>query len=132
MLLNIFSTLYNELIGFFEIDSLVALIKSGDYNSLKTFEGIKSVLLPVIPLLLIFELLRAAFYKRFRVIDYKVQFFTHVFNRFIAQFLSIAVTTYCIGLFEKYAIIKTTFTWYWFIYAYIVWELAHFVYHFLA
>src|SRR5690242_4175652 len=35
-------------------------------------------------------------------------------------------------LFEKYAIFKTTFTWYWFIYGYIIREFSHFIYHFLA
>jgi sterol desaturase/sphingolipid hydroxylase (fatty acid hydroxylase superfamily) len=39
---------------------------------------------------------------------------------------------FCIGIFEKFAIIKTTFTWYWLIYGYIIWELSHFVYHYLA
>jgi sterol desaturase/sphingolipid hydroxylase (fatty acid hydroxylase superfamily) len=131
-MLNIFTTLYNEFINFFEITPVVDMYKSGDYSSLQTIKGIENVLSPIIPLLLIFEIIRAAFYKRFRVLDYKVQFFTYVFNRFVAQFLSIAVTVFCIGLFEKYAIIKTTFTWYWFIYGYVIWEFSHFIYHYFA
>jgi sterol desaturase/sphingolipid hydroxylase (fatty acid hydroxylase superfamily) len=39
---------------------------------------------------------------------------------------------FCIGLFEKHAIFKTSFTWYWLIYGYIVWEFGHFIYHYLA
>jgi sterol desaturase/sphingolipid hydroxylase (fatty acid hydroxylase superfamily) len=130
--LNIFTSAYNELIAFLEIGPLIDLVKSGNYSSLSTFEGIKSVLLPVIPFLLLIEIIRTAFYKKFRVIHYKVQFFAYVFNRFVGQFLALAVTAYCIGLFGKYGIIKTTFTWYWFVYGYIAWELSHFVYHYLA
>lgn len=131
-LLNVFTSLYNEVVGFLGINPLIEMYKTGDYSRLHTLQGIEGAIGPVIPLLLIIEIVRAAFYKRFKVIDYKVQFFTYVFNRFIGQFLAIAATAFCIGLFEKYAIIKTSFTWYWLIYGYIVWELAHFVYHFLA
>ena len=38
----------------------------------------------------------------------------------------------CIGALQPFAIIKTSMTWYWFIYGYIIWEFAHFIYHFLA
>jgi len=131
-LLNIFTTLYNEVTGFLGIGPLIDMYKTGDYSSLHTLQGIENAISPVIPFLLIIEIVRAAFYKRFKVIDYKVQFFTYVFNRFVGQFLAIAATAFCIGLFEKYGIIKTTFTWYWLIYGYIAWELSHFVYHFLA
>jgi sterol desaturase/sphingolipid hydroxylase (fatty acid hydroxylase superfamily) len=131
-MLNIFTTLYNELIGFLGIGPLIDMYKSGDYSSLHSLQGIENAIGPVIPFLLIIEIIRAAFYKKFKVIDYKVQFFTYVFNRFVGQFLSIAATAFCIGLFEKYSIIKTTFTWYWLIYGYIAWELSHFVYHYLA
>jgi sterol desaturase/sphingolipid hydroxylase (fatty acid hydroxylase superfamily) len=49
-----------------------------------------------------------------------------------SRFISIAAIVFCIGLFEKHAIFKTTFTWYWLIYGYVVWELGHFFYHYLA
>lgn len=131
-LLNIFSILYDELIGFFGIGSLIKMYKTGNYNSLHTLQGIESAIGPVIPFLLIIEIIRAAFYKRFRVLDYKVQFFTYVFNSFTGRFISIAAVAFCIGLFEKYAIVKTTFTLYWLLYGYVIWELSHFVYHYFA
>jgi len=131
-LINIFSILYDQLIGFLGIGSLLKMYQSGDYSSLHTLQGIEGAIGPFIPLLLIIEIVRAAFYKRFQVIDYKVQFFTYVFNSFVGRFISIAAVAFCIGLFEKYAIIKTTFNWYWLIYGYVVWELSHFVYHYLA
>jgi sterol desaturase/sphingolipid hydroxylase (fatty acid hydroxylase superfamily) len=131
-LLNIFSILYDQLTRFFGIGPLIEMYKSGDYSSLHTLQGIQHVIGPVMPLLLVIEIIRAAFYKRFRVVHYKVQFFTYVFNAFIGRFISIAAVAFCIGLFEKYSIIKTSFTWYWLIYGYVAWELSHFVYHYLA
>ena len=131
-ILHFFSILYDGLIGFLGIGPLISMYKSGDFSSLKTLQGIQQAIGPVIPFLLIIEIIRALLYKKFKVINYKVQFFTYVFNSFIGRFISIAAVAFCIGLLEKYAIIKTTFTWYWLIYGYVAWELSHFVYHYLA
>ncbi|HEX4373967.1 MAG TPA: sterol desaturase family protein [Puia sp.] len=130
--MNIFQTLYNELTGFFGIDSIIKLVKTGNYNSLLTLDGILGAIGPLIPLLLVIELFRAIFFKKFRFAEYKIPFLIYIFNRVGSLFISIAAIAFCIGLFEKHAIIKTTFTWYWLIYGYIVWELGHFFYHFLA
>jgi len=129
---NIFTSLYNQFTGFFGLGPLIEMYKKDDWSSLATLDGIEHAIGPVIPLLLVLEIIRAAFYKKFKVIDYKVQFFTYVFNQFAGQFIAIAATAFCIAHLEKYGIIKTSFTWYWLIYGYIAWELSHFVYHFLA
>ena len=130
--MNFFETLYNEVIGFFGIGSLVNMFKSGDYSQLLTLKGIIGAISPFMPLLLIIEITRSVAYKKFKVEDYKVPFFIYVFNRFVSRFISIAAVAFCIGLFEKYAIFKTSFTWYWLIYGYIIWEFSHFIYHYLA
>jgi len=124
--------LYEELISFLGIGSLIDMIKSGNYSSLLTMDGILSAIGPLIPFLLIIEILRAVFYKKFKVDDYRVPFFIFVFNRFVSRFISIAAVAFIIGLFEKHALFKTGFTWYWLIYGYIVWEFGHFIYHYLA
>jgi sterol desaturase/sphingolipid hydroxylase (fatty acid hydroxylase superfamily) len=130
--MEFFQILYNELISFFGIGPWLQMFTSGDYSSLNTLNGITSALSPLIPFILIIEIIRALIYKRFRGADYKVIFIIYVFNSFIGRFISIAAVAFCIGLFEKYALLKTSFTWYWLIYGYIVWELAHFVYHYLG
>lgn len=130
--MNFLETLYNEVIGFFGIGPLLDMFKSGDYSQLLTLKGIIGAVSPLIPLLLIIEITRSVAYKKFKVEDYKVPFLIYVFNRFVSRFISIAAVAFCIGLFEKYALFKTTFTWYWLIYGYIVWEFSHFIYHFLA
>lgn len=130
--MEFFKILYDEVISFFGIGQLIETFKTGDYSGFLTLNGILSVISPVMPLLLLIEITRAAVYKKFRIEDYKVPFLIFVFNRFISRFLSIAAVAFCIGLFEKYAPIKTRFTWYWLIYGYVIWELAHFVYHYLG
>ncbi|MFT3701898.1 MAG: sterol desaturase family protein [Agriterribacter sp.] len=130
--MNFLEVLYHEIVDFLGIDSLLQMYKTGDYSQLLTLKGILGAISPFIPLLLIIEIIRSVAYKRFKVEDYKVPFFIYLFNRFVSRFLSIAATAFCIGVFEKYAVFKTTFTWYWLIYGYIVWEFSHFIYHFLA
>ncbi len=130
--MDILKTLYDEFTGFFGISAIIDMVKSGDYSSLRTLDGIENVIGPIIPLLLVIEFIRAAIDKKSHVGGYKIPFLIYVFNRFGSRFISIAAIAFCIGLFEKHAIIKTTFTWYWLIYGYIVWELGHFFYHYFA
>ncbi|MFL5788449.1 MAG: sterol desaturase family protein [Flavisolibacter sp.] len=125
-------SVFKWLIDFFGIDHLIKLINSGNYKALLTGDGIISIIQPLFPVLLVLELLKAIIFRKFKAIDYKIPFFSYVLNAFIGRFISIAVVVFCIYLFQKYALIKTTFTWYWFIYGYVVWEFGHFIYHYLA
>lgn len=131
-LLNIFQTLYDEVISFLGIDRIIEISKTGNYSSLLTLDGIFSVISPLIPLLLLIEVARAFFYKKFKIEDYKVPFLIFVVNRFVSRFISIAAVAFCIGLLQPHAILKSSVTWYWLIYGYIIWEFAHFIYHYLA
>lgn len=117
---------------FFGVGDLLNIVHSGDYRALLTYKGMLSIARPLFPLLLFVELLKALLFRKFKAIDYKIPFFSYVLNAFIGRFISIALVVFCIGFFEKYAIFKTTFTWYWFIYGYIVWEFGHYIYHYLG
>lgn len=130
--MNFLKMLYDEVVGFLGISHWLEMFRSGDYTSLLTLDGILAAIGPLIPFLLLIEIIRALVYKRFRIEDYKMPFFIFVFNRFISRFISIGMVGFCIGLFEKHGIITTGFTWYWLIYGYIVWEFSHFIYHFLG
>src|SRR5689334_14570894 len=130
--MNFLNPVINWLIGFFGVDGLIKIIKSGDYHAFFTKDGITSIVAPLFPILLILELFKAIIFKKFKAIDYKIPFFSYVLNAFIGRFISIAMVVFCIAIFQKYALIKTNFTWYWFIYGYIVWEFGHFIYHYLA
>ncbi|WP_243641726.1 sterol desaturase family protein [Maribacter algicola] len=130
--MEVLDTLYNEIIGFLGISQAWEIIKTGDYSSFRTFEGIQSLIFPIIPLLVLLEFILGLVYKKPQTKVYKVNFLIYVFNRFVGRFIAIAMVTLCIGWFEPYALINTGPTWYWFIYAYIVWEFGHFIYHFLG
>lgn len=131
-MMQLLETLYREIVGFFSFGGLVKIIQSGDYRALLTEDGIKTALAPLIPVLLVVEILRSVVYRKFTFVQYRVSFFTYVFNRFVSRFISIGMVAFCIAVFEPYALFKSEFTWYWFIYGYVVWELAHFVYHYLG
>lgn len=124
--------LYQEMLGFFSFGGLIEIIESKQYDALLTQDGIGKALGPLIPLLLVIEIIRAFFYRRLSFVQYKISFFTYVFNRFISRFISIGMVGVCIALVEPYRLFQTTFTWYWFVYGYIVWEFAHFIYHYLG
>jgi sterol desaturase/sphingolipid hydroxylase (fatty acid hydroxylase superfamily) len=130
--LNSILDFFKGFFGWGSWNSLMNIIKSGDYSKLLTYDGFRAMLFPILPFLLSLEIIRAAFYKRFKVIHYKIPFFSFVLNSVIGRYISIGMVFLCIGLFEKHAFFKTTFTWYWFIYGYIVWEFGHFLYHYFG
>jgi sterol desaturase/sphingolipid hydroxylase (fatty acid hydroxylase superfamily) len=130
--MEIFQAISDWLIGFFGVKDFLKILNSGNYKTFLTSDGFFSIIRPLFPLVLVLEILGALLYKKFKVLDYKISFFSFVFNAVIGKFISIAAVVFCIGLFEKYAIVKTSFTWYWFIYGYIVWEFGHFIYHYLG
>lgn len=131
-MVEIFETLYQEVIAFLGIEQAWNIFKSGDFDSLRTYEGIVALIIPIIPLLIILEFILGLVYKKPQTKVYRVNFLIYVFNRFTGRFIAIAMVAFCIGLFQEYALFQTQPTWYWFIYAYVVWEFGHFIYHYLG
>ncbi|MCJ7465994.1 MAG: sterol desaturase family protein [Maribacter sp.] len=125
-------SLYNEIIGFLGISQAFDILKTGNYSAFRTYDGIVALLYPIIPLLLILELILGLIYKKPHAKVYKVNFLIYIFNRFIGRFISIAMVTYIIGLLQPHAPFQSSLTWYWFIYGYVIWEFGHFLYHFWA
>src|SRR3954471_13384729 len=100
--MGLFHTLYNELIGFMGLRSLIEMYHTGNYKALLTLNGILGAISPALPFLLVIEIIRAITYKRFKIEDYRMPFIIFVINRTIGRFLSIAAIAFCIGIFEKY------------------------------
>jgi len=130
--MQLLETLFNEIIGFLGVKSFFSILNTQDYSQFLTYKGVVAIISPIMPLLLLLEFGVGLFYKKAQTKVYQVIFIIYVFNRFIGRFISIAMVTICIGLFQKYAPFQTQMTWYWFIYGYVVWEFGHFIYHFLA
>jgi sterol desaturase/sphingolipid hydroxylase (fatty acid hydroxylase superfamily) len=130
--MNFLNAVFDQIKGFFGFGGLLDILRSGNYGKFLTYDGITALVGPLLPFLLIVEIIRAAFYKRFKVISYKISFFTYVLNAFVGRVIAIAMVGVCIGLFQKYALFQLSFTWYWFIVGYVIWEFSHFIYHYLA
>lgn len=128
--MEILGTLYDEVVGFLGISQALELLQAGDYSVFSTYDGVVSLIYPIIPLLLLLEFILGLVYKKPNTKVYKVNFLIYVFNRFIGRFIAIAMVTLIIGWLQPYAIFQTKMTWYWFIYGYIVWEFGHFLYHY--
>lgn len=130
--MEILEAFYNEITGFLGITQAWQILKTGDYAVFTTYDGIVSLIYPIIPLLLILELILGLIYKRPQAKVYKVNFLIYLFNRVVGRFIAIAMTTFLIGALQKYAPFQAGITWYWIIYGYIVWEFGHFIYHYLG
>ena len=130
--MSVLKSIWNEIIGFFGVNRFLEILKDHDYASFLTYDGIVALIIPIVPLLIFLELFLGFVYKKPQTKVYKVIFLIYLFNRIIGRFISIGMVAFCIGFLEPYSFFKTTMTWYWFIYGYIIWEFAHFIYHFLA
>ena len=130
--MSFFNSLWNEILGFFGVNQFIEILQKQDYSLLLSYDVIVALILPIIPLLLFIEVFMGLIHKKSQTKVYKVIFLIYLFNRIIGRFIAIGMVAFCIGALEPLAIIKTSITWYWFIYGYLVWEFAHFIYHFLA
>ena len=124
--------LIEQIKGFLGIGALLDIVNKGDYARLLTWEGIRAMINPVVPFILVLELIRGLLYRKFEIISYRIPFITYLFNSVIGRFISIGMVTICIGLFQPHAPFTLPFTVPGFIAGYIIWEFGHFIYHFLG
>ena len=120
--MEIIQIVYSEILGFLRISQAWEILRAGEFSVFTTYDGIRAFIIPIIPLLLIFEFILSLINKKSQAKVYKINFLIYVANRFIGRFISLGMIVLCIGLFEKHAPFQTSLTWYWFIYGYIVWE----------
>tara|TARA_B110000503_G_C7142542_1_gene411492 strand:+ start:1278 stop:2258 length:981 start_codon:yes stop_codon:yes gene_type:complete len=130
--MEVLNNLWNEIVGFFGVNQFLSILETNEFDKFLTYDGIVALIIPVIPLLLFLELFLGFVYKKPQTKVYKVIFLIYLFNRIVGRFISIGMVALCIGLLQPFAIFETSNTWYWFIYGYIIWEFAHFIYHFFA
>ncbi|MCZ2473282.1 sterol desaturase family protein [Aquirufa ecclesiirivi] len=130
--MEILQAIGDWIVGFFGFDDLMEFLENKTFADFLTYDGIKVLIRPLFPITLVLEMARGLLFKSFGLGNYKIPFFSYVLNAFIGRYLSLGMTAICIGFFEPKALFHISFTWYWFIYGYIVWEFAHFIYHYLA
>jgi len=130
--MSVLNSLWNEIVGFFGIRQFFEILTAGAFDKFLTYEGVVALIIPIIPLLIVLELILGLVYKKPQTKVYKVIFMIYLFNRIVGRFIALVVVALCIGFFEPIALFKISNTWYGFVFGYIVWEFAHFIYHFLA
>lgn len=126
------SALVDAIWQFFGLGELFTLIQSGDTAKLLSLEGLWAIFMPLIPLLLLAEIISALARGQFSWRHFKVPLSILLVNGVIGRFVSLSIAVAIASQVQNYALLQTEFTWYWFIYGYVVWEFSHFVYHWLG
>lgn len=130
--MNLINILTEEIGAFFSLEGLIGIIQSGDYSSLRTWDGITKAISPLIPFILLLEISVASLNRKIHSGEYRIPLLIYVFNRFAGRFISFGLVAFCIGWLQPLAIFQLSWNWYGFILGYIAWEFAHFIYHYLA
>jgi sterol desaturase/sphingolipid hydroxylase (fatty acid hydroxylase superfamily) len=114
------------------LDQLVTTLRQGETGQLLSVEGVAAIAAPLIPCLLLVEMLAMVLRGQFHWRYFRLPLLMLIVNGVIMSVLSLSVALAIASLLRPYALLETSFTWYWFIYGYIVWEFSHFVYHYLG
>lgn len=132
VVMELLDAIRQELLSIFSLGPLIGLVTAGDYESLKSSDGWRAILLPLIPVSIVVELCVVLLHRKFTLAAYKVPLTIYVVNRIALRFISLSVMFYCIKTFSPYKIFSAPNTWYWFIYGYLVFEFAHVLSHYLS
>ncbi|TAE97586.1 MAG: sterol desaturase family protein [Runella slithyformis] len=130
--MDILQRILHEIVDFFRVGGVVEAVSTGNYRFFLTLDGFMWLLAPLAPFIILGELLWLLAMKRFTKTKYKVTLTIIAVNRALGHILSFGAMAFCINVFEKYAIFQTSYKWYWFIYAYVVYELGSFIHHYLS
>ena len=114
------------------LHEFAAIVRSGDLEQLWSLEGAGALLALMIPGLLAIEIFATWLRGSFRWRNFRMQLFIYLTNRAFALTIGIAVGLSMLTWAQPYRLFETGFTWYWFIYAYLVYEFSHYIYHWLA
>src|SRR6266702_2792635 len=122
--------------SFFGLGGISALANThrSTWSALMSLAGIETVIAPIFPVLLVLEmafLIWVNCRSSGRLyIAYKVPILMYAANHIMAALISLEVFFWTTAFFSKLAPFIAPMQILWFIYAYLVWELGHFVYHF--
>jgi sterol desaturase/sphingolipid hydroxylase (fatty acid hydroxylase superfamily) len=126
------SIVTDMLYDFFYLDAWVTMIESNDYSMLRTGTGLLRAITPLMPLLFVVEIVRGLWTNTLRFAQYRTLFLVWFFNHMIGIWISLGAVLFTIGFLTPFAPFSIGIKWYGLIYGYIVWELAHFIYHYAA
>ena len=90
--------IWNEIVGFFGVNQFLEILKTGEFERLLTYEGIVALILPIIPLLIVLELILGFVYKKPQTRVYKVIFLIYLFNRIAGRFIALGIVAFGFGM----------------------------------
>ncbi|WP_075360490.1 sterol desaturase family protein [Caballeronia sordidicola] len=128
--------LHDKIVGFFGIKGIWDLIQSHQFTmaSLMTWQGLAAVISPIFPALLVVEIIFLLWINRRsprRLSSaYKMPVLMYATNTAIFALVNLQVFFLTYDAFAKLALFEVPVNLYGFVYAYLAWELSHFMYHF--
>ncbi len=66
------------------------------------------------------------------LLRYKSNFLAKIFNEYLSKAIVIFVYVLWMPYFEKFSLIAIGNKWYWWLYAYLIWELSYWIWHYTA
>jgi sterol desaturase/sphingolipid hydroxylase (fatty acid hydroxylase superfamily) len=123
---------WREVQTFFNLQLWVGMWQANDYSPLGTFEGFLAAALVALPLAALFEVGRLVWRRELDASVLKVAVVTYALNRTLGSTMSIAGVAFAVGLLSNLAPFSVGVSWLGFLYAYVVYELGHYLFHFSA
>lgn len=130
--MDIAKVLLTEFLDFFRLGGLYDILKSGNYSTLKTVDGLIALLTPLAPFVIFGEMALLFFVNRKSINDYKLTLVVIFVNRVLSHLVSFSVILFCYGALSEYAFFHVSWSWPWLIYAHVMYELGTYVYHYTA
>ena len=62
--MDVFNTFIEEIVNFLGISQAWDILQNGNYEALRTYEGITALIFPIIPLLILLEFILGLIYKK--------------------------------------------------------------------
>lgn len=122
---------WKEISQYLRLSRLSKMMSTDDYAWLGTFEGILAIVGPVLTIVFIMEIVLAIRRKTFHRKNFLPQFLTYVTNTVFNRALAVGSYPLWIGKFDHLRPFESSVTWYWFIYGFLVFDLALYILHWL-
>ena len=130
--MDILKIILTEFLDFFRLGGLYDILTSGNYSSLRTASGLIAILTPLAPFVIFGEMAILFFVNRRSISEYKITLLVIFVNRVLGHLLNFSVILFCYGALSRHALLNASWSWLWFIYAHLMYELGTYVYHYTA
>jgi sterol desaturase/sphingolipid hydroxylase (fatty acid hydroxylase superfamily) len=124
--------LQREIADFFQMRGLLAIFQPGGWDNLSPLDVFISVFAPLIPILVVIEVILGIVRGNPQGKVYRVNFLIYIANSVLGRLLGWSLVVLVSNALRGFSPLNIPYSWIGFIYGYLVWELAHYLYHFLC